>query len=90
MTDSSVKGEPLRAADRTLCNRTQPAAEVGVYSGVKPPPGKPVRLPTLRRKKSRGEPIVAVTCYDATFARLVDDAGVDVVLIGDSLGNVIQ
>ncbi len=40
--------------------------------------------------KARGEPIVAVTCYDATFARLVDAADIDVVLVGDSLGNVIQ
>jgi len=35
-------------------------------------------------------PIVMITAYDATFARLVDRGGVDVVLVGDSLGNVIQ
>lgn len=44
-------------------------------------------LTELKRKRQR---ITAVTCYDATFARLVDQAGIDVVLVGDSLGNVIQ
>lgn len=37
-----------------------------------------------------GSPIAMVTCYDATFARLVDRAEVDAVLVGDSLGNVVQ
>ncbi len=49
-----------------------------------------VRTHHLQEQKARGDKIVAVTCYDATFARLVDGAGVDVVLVGDSLGNVIQ
>ena len=40
-------------------------------------------------KKRAGERIVMVTAYDALFARLVDDAGVDAILVGDSLGNVI-
>ena len=44
----------------------------------------------LRRKPREGERIVMVTCYDATFARLVDEAGVDAILVGDSLGMVIQ
>jgi 3-methyl-2-oxobutanoate hydroxymethyltransferase len=44
----------------------------------------------LRRKPRDGERIVMVTCYDATFARLVDEGGVDAILIGDSLGMVIQ
>ena len=39
--------------------------------------------------KERGEPIVALTAYDVMFARLVDAAGVDVVLVGDSLGQVV-
>ena len=45
---------------------------------------------TLARKKQKQEKLVMVTCYDATFARLVDEAGVDLLLIGDSLGMVIQ
>ncbi len=45
---------------------------------------------TLLAKKQRGEKIVMLTAYDATFAALFDDAGVDVLLVGDSLGMVIQ
>ena len=44
---------------------------------------------SLLAMKERGEPIVALTAYDYMFARLVDDAGVDVVLVGDSLGQVV-
>jgi len=40
--------------------------------------------------KSEGEKIACITCYDASFAVLVDEAGVDLVLVGDSLGMVIQ
>jgi 3-methyl-2-oxobutanoate hydroxymethyltransferase len=40
--------------------------------------------------KSRGERIVSLTCYDASFARLLDAAGVDLLLVGDSLGMVLQ
>jgi 3-methyl-2-oxobutanoate hydroxymethyltransferase len=43
----------------------------------------------LAAAKARGERIVMVAAYDALFARLADDAGVDVVLVGDSLGNVV-
>ncbi len=49
-----------------------------------------IRVHHLREAKERGQRISAVTCYDATFARLVDAAGIEVVLVGDSLGNVIQ
>jgi 3-methyl-2-oxobutanoate hydroxymethyltransferase len=45
---------------------------------------------TLQSMRETGEKIAALTCYDATFAALMDAAGVDVVLIGDSLGNVVQ
>jgi 3-methyl-2-oxobutanoate hydroxymethyltransferase len=40
--------------------------------------------------KAEGEKIACLTCYDASYAALVDEAGVDVVLVGDSLGMVIQ
>lgn len=49
-----------------------------------------VTIHTLRQMKQAGEPIGMLTCYDATFARLLDAAGVEVILVGDSLGNVIQ
>jgi 3-methyl-2-oxobutanoate hydroxymethyltransferase len=48
--------------------------------------------PTVRHfldLKARGEPIVAITAYDALFGRLVHEAGVDLVLVGDSLGQVV-
>lgn len=53
-------------------------------------PRPPVNLGTLRRMKAEREKIAWLTAYDASFAMLVDMAGVDVVLVGDSLGMVIQ
>jgi 3-methyl-2-oxobutanoate hydroxymethyltransferase len=50
----------------------------------------PVNLSTLGKMKEKGEPIACLTAYDASFARLVDMAGTDLVLVGDSLGMVIQ
>ena len=51
---------------------------------------RPVTVATLQRMKRDREPIVALTAYDYAFARVLDGAGVDVVLVGDSLGMVIQ
>ena len=50
----------------------------------------PVNVSTLRQMKEKGEKIASLTCYDASYAALVDAAGTDVVLVGDSLGMVIQ
>jgi 3-methyl-2-oxobutanoate hydroxymethyltransferase len=50
----------------------------------------PVTLSTLARMKADGEKIASLTCYDASFAVLLDAADVDVVLVGDSLGMVVQ
>jgi 3-methyl-2-oxobutanoate hydroxymethyltransferase len=50
----------------------------------------PVTLSTLEQMKERREKIACLTAYDASFAVLLDAAGVDVVLVGDSLGMVIQ
>src|SRR5438034_2310728 len=49
-----------------------------------------VTVPSLQKRKSRGEPIAMLTAYDFTFARIFDAAGIDVLLVGDSLGNVVQ
>ena len=49
-----------------------------------------VTIHTLRQMKERGEKIAMLTAYDATFARLMDEAGADCLLVGDSLGMVIQ
>lgn len=48
-----------------------------------------ITAPGLRARKRHGPKIAAVTAYDATLARLLDEAGVDVILVGDSLGMVV-
>lgn len=51
---------------------------------------KSVSLSTLRDLKAKGEKFTCLTCYDATFAHAMGHAGVETLLIGDSLGNVIK
>jgi 3-methyl-2-oxobutanoate hydroxymethyltransferase len=55
-----------------------------------PEVAKRIRVPDLKEKKTRGERIVMLTAYDASMARLLDRAGIDVLLVGDSLGMVIM
>ena len=50
---------------------------------------KKVRVPDLAVMKERAERIVMLTAYDATMARLLDRAGIALLLVGDSLGTVI-
>ncbi len=50
----------------------------------------PVNVSTLADMRANGEPIACLTAYDASFALLVDRAGTDLILVGDSLGMVIQ
>jgi 3-methyl-2-oxobutanoate hydroxymethyltransferase len=59
---------------------------MSTHAGAK----KRLTILDLRKMKDAGEKIAAVTAYDATAARLVDAAGADVVLVGDSLGMVVQ
>lgn len=49
-----------------------------------------ITIPDLARMKALEERITMITAYDATFARLVDSAGVDMILVGDSVGMVVQ
>ena len=51
---------------------------------------KKVTVNTLHKLKAAGEKFACLTCYDALFAGLLGDAGVEVILVGDSLGMVIQ
>src|ERR1051325_11171828 len=46
-----------------------------------------ITVTSLQKKKERGEKIVMITCYDYPSARLLDDSGVDILLVGDSLGD---
>src|SRR6476620_8474981 len=68
---------------------TTPAnhADKGRTGGMKT---SKVTIHTIRSMKDRGEKIAVLTAYDATFARLLDEAGADMLLVGDSLGMVIQ
>src|SRR5258706_12253924 len=49
-----------------------------------------VTLTTLQKMAQEGSKIAMLTCYDASFAAVLEEAGVDTLLIGDSLGNVLQ
>lgn len=49
-----------------------------------------VYLPAIRAAKEKGEKLVCLTAYDYPTARIVDEAGVDIILVGDSIGNVIH
>lgn len=50
----------------------------------------PVTVPAFRAAKNRADKLTVLTCYDYTFAKLLDAAGIDALLVGDSLGMVIQ
>lgn len=51
---------------------------------------KKITLHTLQQLKQQQQPFAVLTAYDATFASLIEQAGIEVILVGDSLGNVIQ
>lgn len=53
-------------------------------------PRKPWTVPMLAEARAAGRKLVMLTAYDASFARVLDDNGVDLILVGDSLGMVIQ
>ncbi len=53
-------------------------------------PDPQITLSRLAAMKAEGEKIACLTCYDAAFTRVVEKAGVEVILVGDSLGNVLQ
>ncbi|MDP2015059.1 3-methyl-2-oxobutanoate hydroxymethyltransferase [Hydrogenophaga sp.] len=72
-----------------------PSAPMATPYGTLPtasplPQRKPVSLPRLNEMRERGEKITMLTAYDATFAAVADAAGVECILVGDSLGMVCQ
>lgn len=56
---------------------------------LKPERPEKVSAPSLRASKERGERLVCLTAYDYPTARVVDEAGIDIILVGDTLGNVV-
>jgi 3-methyl-2-oxobutanoate hydroxymethyltransferase len=61
-----------------------------VMAYLKPQRPEKVTAPSLRASKERGERLVCLTAYDYTMARIVDEAGIDIVLVGDSIGNTLM
>lgn len=59
-------------------------------SDASAPPRQKVTVPAIARMKVDHDPIAMITAYDATFARIVDLAAVDIILVGDSVGMVVQ
>ena len=56
---------------------------------LKPERPEKVSAPSLKASKQRGERLVCLTAYDFPTARILDEAGIDIILVGDSLGNVV-
>ena len=67
-----------------------PAAPTAPTSNGAATDARPVTVPEFRAAKGRGTPLTVLTAYDYTLARLLDEAGVDCLLVGDSLGMVVQ
>jgi 3-methyl-2-oxobutanoate hydroxymethyltransferase len=57
---------------------------------LKPDKPEKVYVPALKAAKENGEKLVCLTAYDYPTARIIDEAGVDIILVGDSIGNVIH
>jgi 3-methyl-2-oxobutanoate hydroxymethyltransferase len=72
----------MNSSNVTLYGTLPPASPVAVR--------KPISLPRLNELRERGEKITMLTAYDATFAAVADAAGVECILVGDSLGMVCQ
>ncbi len=67
------------------------ATPYGTLPPASPMPSrKPISLPRILEMRTRGEKITMITAYDATFAAVADAAGIDSILVGDSLGMVCQ
>jgi len=76
-------GEPASSATNATPYGTLPPASA-------PSTRKPISLPRIQEMHTRGEKITMLTAYDATFAAVADAAGVECILVGDSLGMVCQ
>jgi 3-methyl-2-oxobutanoate hydroxymethyltransferase len=82
----------LRRTDKvSTAPSSKPAAQnEPIMSNISPEIRKPITLHRIREIAARGEKLSMLTCYDATFARVFDAAGVELFLVGDSLGMTVQ
>ena len=88
MTESDATTKATEAASRAAALHATP---YGTLPPASPMPNrKPLSLPRLQEMQARGEKIAMITAYDATFAAVADAAGVECILVGDSLGMVCQ
>ena len=83
------------SANSPVADASAPANATATPYGTLPPAStpsarKPLSLPRLREMHAHGEKITMLTAYDATFAAVADAAGVECILVGDSLGMVCQ
>ena len=74
--------------------RSEPSGAAGIPGATGGPGGKPsprprFTAPRIIEMKRRGDPIVVVTAYDFPMARIADEAGAEILLVGDSLGTVV-
>src|ERR1700686_14102 len=76
-----------RKRGRFMSTSTSPHAN-GVVAATKQ--RRPMTVPDFMAAKTRGVRLTMLTAYDYTMARILDDAGVDAILVGDSLGMVMQ
>ena len=85
--------EPTQTSPQTPTQAT-PATPTTPYGTLPPasplPQRRPISLPRLAQMREAGEKITMLTAYDATFAAVADAAGVECILVGDSLGMVCQ
>ncbi|MBW6494891.1 MAG: 3-methyl-2-oxobutanoate hydroxymethyltransferase [Burkholderiaceae bacterium] len=83
-------GRPEQTGSGTTPGRADATPYGTLPPASSPATRKPVSLPRLTEMRARGEKIAMLTAYDATFAAVADAAGVDCILVGDSLGMVCQ
>lgn len=80
--------EQFSAANATAHKQTEP--DTPIYGAPAAKRAKRVTRQTLLERKRRGERFSCLTAYDATMAQILDEAGIDLILVGDSVGNVVQ
>ena len=84
----------MTSANAAPSSASSPTSAASPYGSLPqsstPSARKPVSLPRLREMHAQGEKIAMLTAYDATFAAVADAAGVECILVGDSLGMVCQ